>query len=95
MHTVDLGIWVHMMRAIAVRIDDTLRSHGILTEREVNEVWIELVERSDDWDGDATMFHMNQWKGKYLKHLLDCKRNHEQEKKLEAWEHHILMLVCM
>ncbi len=95
MHTVDLGIWVHFMRAIAVRIDDTLRMHGILKDPEVNEVWTELLKRAEDWNVDETMFHMNKFKAGYLKHLLDSKRDQRQERRLEAWEHQLLMLVCV
>jgi hypothetical protein len=100
MHTVDLGIWVHLLRCIAVKIDTTVRKHGILAANKVNRVWDNLSERANELDGDECMFKLNHYKGNVLKMLLN-ERNaqkfgtaEKKKRKAQAWEHHLLMNVC-
>jgi hypothetical protein len=46
MHTVDLGIWVHLMDAIAWKVDQTLKTYDILPSDRVSSVWNKLHERA-------------------------------------------------
>lgn len=94
MHTVDLGIWVHLLTAISVRIDSTVRKYGILKGKKIEAVWDRIVERAGDWDQDESLFKMNKFKAQYMRHLLAVRQSKDKKQKnIEAWEHHLIMLV--
>lgn len=100
MHTVDLGVWVHLLLCIACKYDATLRKYGLLSHKEVMGVWDRLASRVRDLDQDECMFKINSYKGDFLKHKL-MERLHANKKKkpkktsFEAWEHHLLMNVSI
>jgi hypothetical protein len=100
MHTVDLGIWVHLLTCFACKIDATVRMHGVLPANKVSGVWTKLSNRAAKLDGDECMFKLNSYKANILKMLLDEKKSttsHQKAKKKrkpQAWEHHLLMNVC-
>jgi hypothetical protein len=99
MHTVDLGIWVHLITAIAVKIDRTIRRYGILPAKRVAAVWEKLATRGMQLNADDTMVKLNAYKANYLKILVEEKRKQMSQtratgkKKPQAWEHHLLMHV--
>jgi 16S rRNA G966 N2-methylase RsmD len=45
MHTVDLGIWVHLITSIAVKLDKTMKKYGILPAHRIAAVWEKLASR--------------------------------------------------
>ncbi len=94
MHTVDLGIWVHMMECIAVTIHATSVAGQVFTN--AKDIWDEIVQRSQELDPDDCMLSVNSFRAGYLHHLWKAKQEKDRKykKKLEAWEHHVLMLVC-
>lgn len=96
MHTVDLGIWVHLLTCIAVQINDTCLEGNILLQAQVLPIWRELNNRAQSLNPDDCMFKMNDFKANYLHHLWKVKTHPDKSlKTMEAWEHHIMMLVCI
>jgi hypothetical protein len=98
MHTVDLGIWVHLLTCIASKYERTLKSHRILSAKQINAVWNRLGSRAKELDADDTMFRLNEYKATFMrKLLLDLQSQQNNQKKKgrnpQAWEHHLLMLV--
>jgi hypothetical protein len=101
MHTVDLGIWVHLLTCVAAKIDSTVNKHGVLPPSKVAAVWTRLSDRALKLDGDECMFKLNFYKGNILKMLLDERnsrgktRKGKKKRKAQAWEHHLLMNVSV
>lgn len=102
MHTVDLGVWVHLLTCIAVKYDQVARKYNVLKAAEVSAIWDELGRRVRLLDPDLCMFKLNEYKGNFLKFCLmerqdskSNKKNKAKKKKFEAWEHHILMNVSI
>jgi hypothetical protein len=97
MHTIDLGIWVHLLTCIASKYERTLKTHCILTAKQINAVWDRLGSRAKELDADNTMFKLNEYKATFMRRLLlDLQSQQNQKKKgrnPQAWEHHLLMLV--
>lgn len=99
MHTVDLGIWVHLITAIAYKYDEILNCMGLLSPARIANAWKRLSSRCQDISSADSMLSINEYKASYMKILLDQKKaagsalHKETYRKLEAWEHHILMLV--
>ncbi len=101
LHTVDLGIWVHMLTAIAYKIDETLEYGSILGRGRIEDVWKRLCDNAEHINEQDSLIKVNRFKALYLKTLLDQRKHVQsgskmkkpQSRKLEAWEHHILMLV--
>ena len=94
MHTVDLGIWVHLLTCIASKYDNVLHKYGILPAADIAKVWDKLAKRAADMDGDDCMLKLNEYKIRYMHILLEAKKNSDKKSKtVEAWEHHLLMLV--
>ena len=99
MHTVDLGVWVHLITAIAVKLDKTIRKHGILPARRITAVWDKLASRGVALNPDESMFKLNRYKANFLRTLLEEKKDlgskgkSKGKKKPQAWEHHLLMNV--
>jgi hypothetical protein len=99
MHTVDLGIWVHLITAIAVKLDKTIRKYGILPAHRIAAVWDKLGSRGVGLNADECLFKLNAYKANYLKILLEEKKQvgskskPKGKKKVQAWEHHLLMNV--
>jgi hypothetical protein len=97
MHTIDLGIWVHLLTCIASKYERTLKTHRILTAKQINAVWDRLGSRAKELDADNTMFKLNEYKATFMRRLLlDLQSQQNQKKKgrnPQAWEHHLLMLV--
>jgi hypothetical protein len=100
MHTVDLGVWVHLLTCIACKFDASLKKYHILKADKIAGIWDRLAERVELLDPDECMFRMNKYKGNFLKYSLQ-ERQEVQSKskqkvkkmKFEAWEHHLLMNV--
>jgi hypothetical protein len=103
MHTIDLGIWVHLLTAVAYKLDKTVRYGGVLSAAKVAGVWKKLEDRAAQMSSDDSMLTLNAYKAKYMKILLDQKNQlyagsankQKKSKKLQAWEHHVLMLVSL
>ena len=94
MHIVDLGIWPHLLTCIANEYEETLNSYQILSAGEKAKVWDKLVARNESMNPDDTMFKLNDYKVKYMSLLLKkAKDPMFHMKTVEAWEHHLLMLV--
>lgn len=103
MHLVDLGIWGHhLLLAMATKIDQALRGYSILQSKDIDAVWNELEQRASFLErehADDCMFRVNSYKIRYMERLLQNKMNpqHKEKscRKLQAWEHHLLMLVSL
>jgi len=94
MHIVDLGIWTHLLTCIAHTYDATLNKYQILKGGQISAVWDKLGKRSQEMLPDDTMFRLNEYKAKYMSLLLKNARDPTfKMKTVEAWEHHLLMLV--
>jgi len=96
MHIVDLGIWGHhLLTSIAVLVDETLASYGILRRDAIVNAWKEIPKRAEELEPDITMCKLNHFKANYMHHLLKHKRNPKDVRKrnMAAWEHQLLMLV--
>ncbi len=59
MHTVDLGVWVHLITAIAVKLNKTIRKHGILPAQRIAAVWDKLARGKVALNPDERMFKLN------------------------------------
>lgn len=99
MHTVDLGIWVHLLTAIAYKYESTLKSPNILSQVTIDAVWKRLEERAQAIKQEDSMLKVTPYRARYMKFLLDNRRKASKGKKdkkgrsLESWEHQIVMLV--
>jgi hypothetical protein len=71
-----------------------LRRYHILPAHRIKGTWDKLAERAAEINVDDAMFRLNDYKAKYLYQLLILKENPNHKfKKVQAWEHHLLMLV--
>jgi hypothetical protein len=99
MHTVDLGIWVHLITSIAVKLDKTMKKYGILPAHRIAAVWEKLASRGLALNADECLFKLNSYKANYLKILVEEKKQVGSNSKAkgkkapQAWEHHLLMNV--
>jgi hypothetical protein len=48
MHTVDLGLWIHLLSSIAVQYHNVAKMHNILSTSHVEGIWDRLSTRYDD-----------------------------------------------
>ena len=96
MHTVDLGIWVHLITAIGVKIENILKYKQILSPAQISQVWDKLQRRGMQLNPDDSMIKLNWYKANIVKHLTQERLNPKEKfKKPQAWEHHLLMNVCV
>ncbi len=99
MHIVDLGIWVHLLTCIAWRVDKTLKKYHVLPASRVMGVWDKLHTRARLINQDDAMFKLNWYKINFIKVLLQERlSSHDAKhtkKKIQAWEHHVLMNVSL
>ena len=94
MHTIDLGIWVHMLHSFHFSFDAIIRQDSFYTDKEVNDVWGELSERLQSLDRDDSMFQLNSFKGNFMLRIKDEVYNpNVKHKTFQAWEHQLLMQV--
>eukprot|EP00961_Rhodomonas_salina_P149177 2007879-Rhodomonas_salina.1 len=61
MHTVDLGVWVHLLTCISVKYDQVARKYNVLKAAEVSAIWDELGQRVRLLDPDLCMFKLNAY----------------------------------
>ena len=101
MHTVELGLWVHLLNCIAWTYDCTLKKYSILPHAKVTAVWDKLEKRAyivGRTYSDDSMLNLNWYKANYLRFLLYERLDPEKNKakKVQAWEHHLLMnVICL
>jgi hypothetical protein len=96
MHTVDLGIWTHLLTCIACTYDNVVSQHRILPPKRVSSIWNKLEQRCKDLNPYETMLRVNKFKARFLHfRLMEKKDPNARKRKLEAWEQHLLMLVSL
>jgi len=47
MHTVDLGLWIHLLSSVAVTYHNVAKKHNVLTTNQVEGIWDKLSTRYD------------------------------------------------
>ena len=45
MHTVDLGLWMHLLSSVAVHFHNVAKMHNVLTTSQVEGIWDKLSTR--------------------------------------------------
>ena len=94
MHTVDLGLWPHVVTAIARKIEHALSQWGFIRSDKIQNVWKRLSENLQNLEPDVAMFKINAFKGNFISRLLEDESDQNKKSKtFQAWEHHLLMKV--
>lgn len=94
MHTVDLGIWVHMLHSVHYTYDAAVRPFSASAESDLEEVWGTLSSRLQGLDSTDSMFSLNSFKGNFMIRIRDeVFQSNAKHKTFQAWEHQLLMQV--
>jgi hypothetical protein len=95
LHAVDLGVWVHLLTAVAMRYKNILTAEkNMLTSTQVANVWDKLNRRVEELDSNVSLFRLNTYQSSIFKFLVFGRENPAEKKKnYRSWEHHLLMMV--